>query len=67
MGFYINETIKTELHWKDVSVICEAIRYYKEQLEQDADDEYLIRMGKVAAKLNRELYNNRENNKPNGH
>lgn len=44
MGFTINETIKTELHYKDVALIAVAMGIYQEQYKDVADKDNLLYM-----------------------
>jgi len=67
MGFYINEEIETKLHYKDISLISVAFGIYQEQFKDTADKEVLERMKDLVNRLGYEMYNNSENDKPNGH
>ena len=67
MGFYINEEILTKLHWKDVTLITVAIGQYIEEYGDRMDPEQRSRMNNLVNRLGKELYNNKENDKPNSH
>lgn len=67
MGFYINEKITTELDYRDVVLIGIAFQLYKEQFEETADKEVLQRMNSLVNRLNQEIYDHPDNDKPNGH
>ena len=67
MGFYINEEIKTKLHFKDIVLITVAFGDYIEKYDEEIDNEQKTRMNKLVNRLGQEMYNNPDNNKPNGH
>jgi len=67
MGFYINEKIKTKLHYKDISLIVVAFGDYQERFKDTADKEVLDRMKNLVNRLGIEMYNSPRNNKPNSH
>lgn len=67
MGFYINEEIETKLHWQDIVCISMAINDHLEKYGDKVDKEISSRMKKLTYRLNQEMYNNAENDKPNGH
>jgi hypothetical protein len=57
MGFTINETITTELHYKDIALIAIAMGEYQRQHKKTADDEVLKRMELLVNRLGEEMYN----------
>lgn len=57
MGFDINETITTKLHYKDIALIAVAIGNYQEQYGKDIDEELLQRMINLVNRLGEEVYN----------
>jgi len=67
MGFEINETIKTELHYKDIALISVAMGEYQRLYKETADKEVLQRMANLVNRLGVEMYNHPDNDKPNGH
>jgi len=56
MGFDINEKIKTELHYKDVSLISVALSIYIEQSSKYVDSEVIQRAKRIMNRLGNELY-----------
>ena len=67
MGFYINETFKTELHYKDVVLISIAFGDYIEKYGSKMDEEQKTRMNNLVNRLGVEMYDHPDNDKPNGH
>jgi len=67
MGFTINEKITTELTWKEISLIAVACGLYQEQYRENADEDILQIMKHLVDRLDREMYNHPDNDKPNGH
>ena len=67
MGFYINEEIKTKLHYKDISLIAVAFGDYIERYNDNINEEQKLRMNKLVNRLGQEMYNHLENNKHNSH
>ena len=61
MGFTINETIKTELHYKDIALIAIALGEYQMRYKKTADKEILERMARLVNRLGQEMYNNPDN------
>lgn len=57
MGFTINETIKTELHYKDIALIAVAMGIYQERYKNTADKEVLDRMRDLVNRLGKEMAN----------
>lgn len=56
MGFDINETITTELHYKDIAVIAVAIGEYQILHKDTADEEIIQRMINLVNRLGVEMY-----------
>lgn len=67
MGFYINEEIKTKLHFKDIVLITTAFGDYIEKYGERMDEEQKTRMNKLVSRLGKEMYDNPDNDKPSGH
>lgn len=67
MGFFINEKIKTELHYKDISLITVAFGNYIELYGNNMNEEQKQRMNNLVNRLGKEMYDNPKNDKPNGH
>lgn len=67
MGFYINEEIETKLHFKDIVLITAAFGDYIEKYGERMDEEQKTRMNKLVNRLGKEMYDNPDNDKPNGH
>lgn len=67
MGFTINETIKTELSYKEIALISIACGSYLERHSENADKEVLKIMRNLVNRLGKEMYNHPDNDKPNGH
>ena len=67
MGFYINEEIETKLHFKDIVLITTAFGDCIEKYGNKMDAEQKTRMNKLVSRLGKEMYDNPENDKPNGH
>lgn len=61
MGFTINETITTELHYKDISLIAVAMGEYQRRYKETADKEVLQRMARLVDRLGYEMYNHPRN------
>jgi len=57
MGFTINETITTELHYKDIALIAVAMGEYQRLHKDTADDEIIQRMINLVNRLGVEMYN----------
>ena len=57
MGFNINETITTKLHYKDIALIAVAMGMYQEQYKDTADKDILDRMKKLVDRLGHEMAN----------
>jgi dissimilatory sulfite reductase (desulfoviridin) alpha/beta subunit len=53
----INETIKTELHYKDIALIVVAIGEYQRLYKETAEKEVLQRMASLVNRLGVEMYN----------
>ena len=64
MGFTINKTINTELHYKDVALIAVALGEYQRLYKDTADKEVLQRMANLVNRLGNELYNYHDNDNP---
>lgn len=62
-----NYIIQTSLHCEDVFVIQFAVNEYLENYSDIMDKEVKRRMKKLVHRLFKELYDNPENDKPNGH
>jgi len=56
MGFTINETIKTELHNKDIALIVVAMGEYQRLYKDTADKDILQRMTELVNRLGYEMY-----------
>ena len=56
MGFTINETINTNLHYKDVALIAVALGLYQEQYKDTANPEILERAKNLVNRLGYEMY-----------
>ncbi len=67
MGFTINETIITELHYKDIALIVVAIGEYQRLYKDTADKEVLQRMANLVDRLGVEMYNHPDNDNQHGH
>jgi len=61
MGFTINETITTTLHYKDIALIAVAMGLYMEQYKDTADKDILERMRNLVDRLGYELYDHPDN------
>ena len=61
MGFMINETIRTELHYKDVVLIAVAMGEYQRLYKDTADKAILQRMGRLVDRLGIEMSNHPDN------
>lgn len=61
MGFTINETITTELHYKDVALIAVAMGLYQDQYKETSDKDVLERMRRLVNRLGKEVYNHPDN------
>jgi hypothetical protein len=61
MGFTINETIKTELHYKDIALIAVAMGEYQRLYKKTADKSVLQRMERLVNRLGEEMYNHPDN------
>lgn len=61
MGFTINETITTELHYKDIALIAVAMGEYQRLYKETADKKTLQRMIRLVNRLGEELYNHPDN------
>jgi hypothetical protein len=61
MGFTINETITTELHYKDIAVISVAIGEYQRLHKKTGDNEFYDRMTRLVNRLGEEMYNHPDN------
>lgn len=60
MGFTINETIKTTLHYKDIALIAVALGEYQRLHKGPSDDETLVRARNLVNRLGVEMYNHPE-------
>lgn len=67
MGFTINETIITKLHYNDIALIAVAMGEYQRIYKDTADVEVLQRMVRLVDRLGVEMCNHTDNDKPNGH
>jgi len=67
MGFTINETITTELHYKDIALIAVAMGEYQKLYKDTAEKEVLQRMERLVNRLGAEMADHPDNDKPNGH
>lgn len=67
MGFYINKEITTKLHYKDIVIITTAIQERLERYGDKMDKGYKKRSEKLVSRLVDEMYDNKENEKSNGH
>lgn len=61
MGFTINETITTELHYEDIALIEVAMGLYQKQYGLTADKDILDRMTNLVNRLIVEMYNHPDN------
>lgn len=61
MGFTINETITTELHYKDIALIAVTFGMYQDMYKDTADKDILIRMTRLVNRLGEEMYNHKDN------
>lgn len=61
MGFTINETITTTLHYKDIALIAIAMGEYKKLYKDTADKDVLKRMELLVNRLGEEMYNHPDN------
>ena len=57
MGFDINETITTELHYKDIAIITVMAGDYQRRYKETADKEVLSRLIKLVNRLGTEMAN----------
>jgi len=57
MGFNINETIETKLHYKDISLIAVALGEYQERYKNSAEPEILKRAKDIVNRLGNEMSN----------
>ena len=53
MGFNINETIKTELHYKDIALIAVALGEYQDRCK---DEKFIKHARDLVNRLGREMY-----------
>ena len=67
MGFYINETVTTELSYKEITLIGVATNVYLDACGENIDKEVKEILLLMLSRLNREMYNHPDNDKPNGH
>lgn len=58
---YINETIKTTLHYKDIALIAVAFGLYQEKYKKTASKDVLLRMDRLVNRLGEEISNNPNN------
>jgi len=65
MGFTLNEKIKTELTWQEISLIAVACGEYQRQYKDTADKDVLKTMRFLVDRLGREMAN--VSDKTNGH
>lgn len=56
MGFDINETITTELHYMDIALIAVALGEYQRQHKDTANPEILERAKNLVDRLGYEMY-----------
>lgn len=56
MGFNINETITTNLHYKEIALIATTIGLYIEQYKNTADKETLLKMKRLVNRLGNEMF-----------
>ena len=56
MGFTINETIDTKLHYKDIALIAVALGLYQEKYKDTANPETLQRAKNLVDRLGYEMY-----------
>lgn len=61
MGFTINETITTKLHYKDVVLIATAMGEYQRLYKDTTDKDVLDRMTRLVNRLGAEMYNHPDN------
>ena len=59
MGFTINETITTKLHYKDIALIATAMGEYQQLYKETANKEILQRMTRLVDRLGEEMYNDK--------
>ena len=57
MGFNINETVTTKLHYEDIALIAVAMGIYQDQYKDTADKDTLDRMRKLVDRLGHEMAN----------
>jgi len=55
MGFDINETIKTELHYKDIALITVMAGDYQRRFKKTASPDILERLEKLVNRLGYEM------------
>jgi len=55
MGFDINETVQTELHYKDIAIIVVMASDYQRRFKNTADKEVLERLEKLVNRLGNEM------------
>lgn len=67
MGFTINETIKTELHYKEIALIAVAMGEYQRLYKDTTKKEVLKEMERLVNRLGVEMHNCPDNDKPNSH
>ena len=61
MGFTINETITTKLHYKDIALIATAMVEYQRLYKDITDKEVLDRMTRLVNRLGTEMYDHPDN------
>ena len=67
MGFYVNKEITTKLDLREVVDITSVFRHYVRSFGDKMDEEQKTRMYNLVNRLGKELYDNPDNDKPNGH
>ena len=55
MGYSINETINTELHYNDIALIAVAMGEYQGRYKDTADKKVLDRMKRLVNRLGKEM------------
>jgi hypothetical protein len=55
MGFTINETITTKLHYKDIALIAITMGMYQDKYKDSADPEVIVRMRNLVNRLGSEM------------
>lgn len=63
MGFNINETIKTELHYKDIALIAVTFGEYQRKFKDTAAPDVLERMRNLVNRLGAEMADYKKPNK----